>query len=108
MANGLKLKVNKETYKEALSKLDDRLRDLDGCKTSLNEQINNLNDETFAGSDVESALKKAKEALEAVDSGIMQVQGYKEAIQSLLDSATQTSETLSKAVESINIPNMFE
>ena len=105
----LRLKVDKNVYKQTLDKLDNQLGKLKSYESNLETQIERLNTgNTFAGSDVEVAIKKAKEALQAVRDGISRVNGYRAAIQQQLDGVESAAATLASDMSGIDIPNMFD
>lgn len=104
----LRLKVNKDLYRQTLSSLDTQLDSLRSHEKNLESQINKLNSgNIFAGSDVKVAIDKAEEALQAVRDGISRVQGYRVAIQQQLDGVESAAATLASDMNSIDIPNMF-
>lgn len=105
----LRLKVDKNVYKQTLDKLDTQLGKLKSYQNNLENQINTLKSgNIFAGSDIKDAIKTAEKALQAVKDGISRVTGYRVAIQQQLDGVESAAATLASDMASIDIPNMFE
>lgn len=103
----LRIKVDKNVYQQTLDSLETQLEALQSHKENLQRQLDRLNSgNTFAGSDVRSAIEKTEEVLKTVGDSISRVMGYKMTIQQL-DGIQSAGTQLSGKMASIDIPNMF-
>ncbi len=74
----LRIKVDKNVYQQTLDSLETQLEALQSHKENLQRQLDRLNSgNTFAGSDVRSAIEKTEEVLKTVGDSISRVMGYK-------------------------------
>lgn len=104
----LRIKVDKNVYQQTLDSLETQLEALQSHKENLQRQLDRLNSgNTFAGSDVRSAIEKTEEVLKTVGDTISRVMGYKMTIQQQLDGIQSAGTQLSGKMASIDIPNMF-
>lgn len=104
----LRIKVDKNVYQQTLDSLETQLEALQSHKENLQRQLDRLNSgNTFAGSDVRSAIEKTEEVLKTVGDSISRVMGYKMTIQQQLDGIQNAGTQLSGKMASIDIPNMF-
>lgn len=84
----LRIKVDKNVYQQTLDSLETQLEALQSHKENLQRQLDRLNSgNTFAGSDVRSAIEKTEEVLKTVGDSISRVMGYKMTIQQQLDAS---------------------
>ena len=82
----LRIKVDKNVYQQTLDSLETQLEALQSHKENLQRQLDRLNSgNTFAGSDVRSAIEKTEEVLKTVGDSISRVMGYKMTIQQQLE-----------------------
>ena len=103
-----RIKVDKTVYQETLSRLDAQLSNLKNHRDNLQTQINRLESgNIFSGSDVKTALDKAKDALERVKDAISRVSGYRATIQQQLTGVEQAATQLTSDMSAIDLPNMF-
>lgn len=104
----IRIKVDKNVYRQTLSGLETQLGNLNAHRENLERQIERLKSgNTFSGSDVQSSIKKAEEALEKVKDAISRVTGYRVSIQQQLEGVESAGTQLQNDMSGIDLPNMF-
>ncbi len=110
MAEAIKLRVPKEKYQQTISDLGNQLNQLDQKRARLRSLVDQLQGDTFSGTDVQSAIDLAYESLRRVDKAYEKITRQRDTIQEYLNSTESDASTLGANVSQIQnaLPDLFK
>lgn len=110
MAEAFKLKVPKEKYQQTIDELGNQLEQLDRKRNRLRTLVDQLQGDTFSGTDVQGAIDLAYESLSRVDKAIVKITRQRKTIQEYLNSTETDASALGANVSQIqnNLPDLFK
>lgn len=110
MAEAIKLKVPKEKYLETLGKLETQIGNLTEQKDFLKARVNDLNGETFSGTDVQSAIDLAIEEIRRTENAITTITAQRQIIQDYVNSTEGDAVQIQTDVKAIQdkLPDLFK
>lgn len=110
MAEAFRLRVPKEKYQQAIDELGSQLEQLDQKRNKLKSLVDQLQGDTFSGTDVQSSIDLAYESLTRVNKAYEKITRQRDTIQEYLDSTEVDASTLGTNVSQIRneLPDLFK
>lgn len=110
MAEAFKLRVPKEKYQLTVAELGNQLHQLDQKRTKLQSLVDQLQGDTFSGTDVQGAIDLAYESLRRVNKAYEKITRQRDTIQEYLNSTETDANALGANVSQIRneLPDLFK
>lgn len=110
MAEAIKLKVPKDKYLETLSKLEKQIDSLVDKKNFLKSRVQDLNGDTFSGSDVQSAIDLANEEIRRTENAITKISAQRQTIQDYVYTTEEDALLIKNGTKIIQdkLPDLFK